>query len=438
MQSAGDWKAYAMSVFRDRGTWRYREMAPRYDGVRLRISGSAPPEENTKAKATAMRDEHRRRLRESPKEGETQRNAGGNGGVLNGPVPTALEFWPTYIAGCKTKGLATSTIDMRTRDFHRHILPVIGDLRLTDVTFDVLESLWANLAKTQPASCKDETRVLSQKTIFNLQLHVCNFLRKAKKHRLIPSVPDIEWVKVPEADFDYLSFEEADRLLKVPRDEWRTMILVAIRTGLRFGELLALRWEDVDFKRRLIAVRQNYVRGEFKKPKGGRTRYVPMTPDVVKELQSHNHERGPLVFCDFEGRVLVRHRVVRALEVRLQMIGLGERCMGWHDLRHTYASHLVMAGTDIYVVQRLLGHRSIKTTERYVHLAPDFVQDAVAALDRGEREAPPVITNNVMEHAVKALIEHMTRVASDAGNVVTNPPPNPPPKAVRPHLYAVQ
>jgi integrase len=339
-------------------------------------------------------------MREPPQEDSTNRNDG-----PDRVVPTGNEFWPVYIDACRAKGLATSTIDMRTRDFKRHILPVIGDLRLTDVSYAVLEGLWATLAKTQPASCKDENRVLGKKTIFNLQLHVCNFLKRAKKHKLIDSMPDIEWIKVPEGAFDYLSFEEAHRLRSVPRDEWRTMILVAMRTGLRFGELLALRWVDVDFDRRMIAVRQNYVRGEFKAPKSGRTRYVPMTPDVVAELQVHKHTRGPLVFCDFAGNVLERYPVVKALTERLAMIGLAERGMGWHDLRHTYASHLVMSGVDIYVVQRLLGHRSIKTTERYVHLAPDFVHSAVAALDRHTSvpAKPPVITDDSMRDAVQMV-----------------------------------
>jgi integrase len=401
MQSADDWKAVeSMSVYRDRGTWRYRKWVKSFDGTKIRIGGSAPQNENTKAKATELLEEHSRQVREPPKEDSTGRNAGA-GRV----APTANEFWPVYIDACRAKGLAKGTIENRKRDFARHILPVIGELRLPEVTYAVLEALWATLAKTQPASCNDPDRVLSLKTVFNLQLHVCNFLKRAKKHKWIDSVPDIEWVKVPESEFDYLSFAEAHRMLSVPRDEWRTMILVAMRTGLRFGELLALRWVDVDFDRRQIAVRQNYVKGEFKAPKGGRTRYVPMTPDVVTDLTIHRHARGPLVFCDFAGNVLSRHPPVSALESRLRMIGLGDRGLGWHDLRHTYASHLVMSGVDIYVVQRLLGHRSIKTTERYVHLAPDFVQSAALALER-HTSAPgkaPTITDDAMRDAVQMV-----------------------------------
>jgi hypothetical protein len=83
-------------------------------------------------------------------------------------------------------------------------------------------------------------------TINNALTIVRRMLVTARKRGLIATVPEIDWLKVPPQEFDFLDFEEADRLLAAVDAEWRTMVLVALRTGMRMGELIALRWQDVD------------------------------------------------------------------------------------------------------------------------------------------------------------------------------------------------
>jgi integrase len=77
----------------------------------------------------------------------------------------------------------------------------------------------------------------------------------ARKRGLIAAVPEVEWLKTERGDFDFLDFEEADRLVASADGEWATMILVALRTGMRRGEVLALRWQDVDLVAGRILVR---------------------------------------------------------------------------------------------------------------------------------------------------------------------------------------
>ena len=119
-------------------------------------------------------------------------------------------------------------------------------------------------------------------------------------------------------------------------------------------------------------------------PKGGRYRDVPMSESVRDALRGHRHLRGPLVFCNEDGTMLMDNDIRKPVPAAARKAGL--RHLQLHVLRHTFASHLAMRGEPIKVVQELMGHTSIEVTMRYAHLAPAMHQRAVASLD----EAPPV------------------------------------------------
>jgi integrase len=192
-------------------------------------------------------------------------------------------------------------------------------------------------------------------------------------------VPEVEWLKAARPDFDFLTFEEAAKLVASADDEWRAMVLVALRTGLRQGELLALRWSDVDLKAGRLVVRQNVVRGIIGTPKSGKPREVALSNDALVALKEHRHLRGPIVLCDATGCMLKKSECKHPLWRASKRAGL--RRVGWHVLRHTFASHLAMKGAPLKVVQELLGHSTIQMTMRYAHLAPEVARDAVKLLD---------------------------------------------------------
>ena len=96
-------------------------------------------------------------------------------------------------------------------------------------------------------------------------------------------------------------------------------------------------------------------------------------------LKGHRHLRGKLVFCAADGRMLTKNECKHPLWRACRRAGL--RQVGWHMLRHTFASHLVMRGAPLKAVQELLGHASIEMTMRYAHLSPDARKDAVGLLD---------------------------------------------------------
>ena len=178
----------------------------------------------------------------------------------------------------------------------------------------------------------------------------------------------------------YLSPDEASRLqdaLGRCPDYLRVAVVVSLNTGLRNGELFAMEWRDVDFDRGILT-----VRGEVTKT--GRSRHVPMNATVQDALQAWK-EQGPGEGLVFPGRF--GQRRPNATQRWLQLLeDAGITGFRWHDMRHDFASKLVMAGVDLNTVRELLGHSDIGMTLRYAHLSPKVKAEAVARLDVKRRE----------------------------------------------------
>jgi len=134
-------------------------------------------------------------------------------------------------------------------------------------------------------------------------------------------------------------------------------------TGVRKGELEALTWEDIDFNTGSVQVMT------LKKNPRYVTRPVPLPKKLATVLRKAKKKGEPI--CDTTDLRRRFQRVLEVLEIPRANI---------HDLRHTYASHLVQKGVSLYVVSKLLGHSSIKTTEIYSHLSPSNFHDAVGLL----------------------------------------------------------
>jgi integrase len=155
----------------------------------------------------------------------------------------------------------------------------------------------------------------------------------------------------------------------------RALYLTAAMTGLRLGELIALRWADVDFSASMIRVRSNYVLGEFGTPKSKRSsRGVPMAPVVGGALDRYFQTCGEpadhlLVFADpLSGAPLDKAGVLRRMRRALESAGLPAH--RFHDLRHTFGTQIAAKGVPMRKLQEWMGHANIKTTERYADYAP--------------------------------------------------------------------
>lgn len=154
-------------------------------------------------------------------------------------------------------------------------------------------------------------------------------------------------------------------------DHLTPMVLLSLNTGVRRGELFALRWEDVSFQRKILTVRGTTT-------KSGQTRHIPLNQEALYVLQAWRQQGSEtdVVFPGKNGGQLDNTR--KSWDGVLKAAGICN--FRWHDLRHTFASRLVMAGVPLNTVRELLGHTTATMTLRYAHLAPDHKASAVEHL----------------------------------------------------------
>jgi len=143
------------------------------------------------------------------------------------------------------------------------------------------------------------------------------------------------------------------------------MVLVSLNTGMRRGELTSITWDDVDLRRKVVTIRGGYS-------KAGRARHIQLNSEAVEVLKRYRKQHTG------EGRIFAVHSVKKAwgeLLTKAKISGFR-----WHDLRHSFASRLVMKGVDLNTVRELLGHSDLTMTLRYAHLAPEHKAAAVEKL----------------------------------------------------------
>ena len=225
---------------------------------------------------------------------------------------------------------------------------------------------------------------LSSKTVSNQLTFLHGVFRHAMKKGWAHANPVAAVDRPRDTDTDpdirFLDHEDVEALLRaVPDDDLgtvdRPLYLVAVMCGLRQGELLALRWRDVDWPAGLIRVRRNYTRGTWGTPKSKRSsRSVPMITRVAAELEHLNqHSRftadDDLVFAHPElGTVLDASKVRKRFKDALTAAEV--RPIRFHDLRHTFGTQAAAAGVPLRTLQEWLGHRDYKTTLIYADYAP--------------------------------------------------------------------
>lgn len=293
-----------------------------------------------------------------------------------------------------------STVVTKKQHLDDHITPFFGEMVLDSIGPEQIEDFKAAMKKKPSASRarkdaptkaairkrKDgEPKTLSKKFINNVLSTFSKLLAVAVEQKVIRAAPYVKpFGKLPKPGFDFLTFEEAERLIDAAEAEWRPLILVAIKAGLREGELVGLQWGDLDLQRRKLQVRRTVWRGVEDLPKGGRERTVDLPASAVETLKTHRHLRGRYVFCQDDGKPLTEGLMKWPLRRALQRASILREAgrIGWHDLRHTYASHLAMRGVPMKVIQELMGHADLSTTMRYAHLAPGARESAVQQLDQ--------------------------------------------------------
>lgn len=280
-------------------------------------------------------------------------------------------YWPTVKANLSTWEQVRARSILNTQ-----ILPNFGDLKLSRLRREEIERWQAERRHSVSASTANKEL-----------MRLGHLLNRAVEWGYLKANParGIKRAKEAPGRVRYLSAEERDKLLngavvtikakdgrtwtsrREPNSTLRLYMLAALQTGARRGELLSLRWADVDMKARMLTFRQT---------KNGDSRTVPITDTLREALQALPRplKSEASVFPERDPNVL--SRAFARLVKDLKLLNLR-----FHDLRHDAASTLTMAGVPQRTIMAILGHRDPRMTMRYQHLSPDHLRDAARALD---------------------------------------------------------
>ncbi len=255
------------------------------------------------------------------------------------------------------------------RGFVLHLLHAFGNLPLRGFTVRLVEEWQTEKLKTcKPATVNRHLATLKHmlRKAVEWEMVEEEVLKRVRKVKLIPE---------HNRRLRYLTREECQKLIDACDPHLRPIVITALNTGMRKGEILSLRWDQVDLKHGFILLERT---------KNGERREIPINQTLKEVFHSipRRIERGrenPYVFINPEtGKPY--GDVKKSFQSALRRAGIKD--FRFHDLRHTFASHLVMAGIDLTTVKELLGHKSLTMTLRYAHLAPSHKRNAVNELER--------------------------------------------------------
>lgn len=262
------------------------------------------------------------------------------------------------------------------------VLPRFGEMEMHEITLLDVDT-WIGDMREQG---------LSASTINNYSCVLRNMLRRAMRYGYVQALIPIDRERPDEADEPFLTHQQLDLALGRLQEhypEWAAFYGLAANTGLRVGELRALRWADLDLNEYNphIHVRHNLPASvrELQTPKGHKGRIVPLNRTartIIKGL-----DRGPKSFLPGGGYVFGAPGPVTYKAAYLRCLWLRRQLrldwIGTHTFRHTFASHLAMTGkVTILEIRDLLGHVDVRVTMRYAKLLPSILRSAVSTLDR--------------------------------------------------------
>jgi integrase len=298
----------------------------------------------------------------------------------------------------ETLGRKPTTLDNYRSILRSHLLPKFGEVIVSQVKKGDIEAFMAALTDAGKAARTRSGifKLLSQVFKFAQRHGWCeqNPCRSVRRPR-VRECSEIRFLNQQELDVLMAAVDVSDKPFG-PTD--RAIFLTAAMTGMRQGELLALRWRDVDWEAKRIRVRRNYTRGHWSTPKSrSGERAVPLSGRVEDELRIHfGHSRfcgeDDLVFANpLNGEVLPHGPLVRRLKKALKAAGV--RTIRFHDLRHTFGTRIAAAGVPMRVLQEWMGHRDYRTTLIYADYEPGdeesgLVDAAFSAGSPAQKERP--------------------------------------------------
>ena len=289
--------------------------------------------------------------------------------------PRGRHTWDELVELWAMKKASKITLEDDLGRIRRHLTPLLAREIVEGLGPDVVTRVEFHLHRK---AARREIAVTTQRKILML---FQSMLKVAARERWLAAVPIVEKPKEPVFDRPWISDPKAIvRLLEAAREEKYPGLVelyaTAVATGLRQGELSALEWDAVDLDHALLTVKRVPTpdhKGVRLGTKSGKVRHVPMPPDLVALLRAWKATgyHAKIVFPNLAGQ---RHQGAARVYAKMWIFGRCLRKAGlppitFHALRHTFASHFVLRGGDVYVLQKILGHQSVNTTQHYAHLA---------------------------------------------------------------------
>lgn len=314
-----------------------------------------------------------------------------------GPPPTFTEFAERWMREYVAQANRLSTQREKRSALNSRLIPSFGHLRLDEIT---------TLRIDQAIKKWVEAEKLSHKSINNTLTILRKCLSIAEDWGYLTHVPKIRWKTVVQPDPIYLTRNEFERLVAATDPGfWRTLVLFVLRTGVRFGEAMGLRWEDLDLSESApsVHIRRAVEHGNIGEPKtkAGR-RIIPLDAATAASLRAFRHD-NPFVFARDDGRFYRHDTCSRYLARACERAGI--KRVTWHPLRHTCATEHVTCGTPLVVIKDILGHTDVKMTCRYAHATEEtkriHVERVASRNMLPQAECPPVVPRalNLAERA---------------------------------------
>ena len=357
------------------GKWRFRKVVKLDDGKKVRISGT--PQLNTKVAAEAL---ERREIER----------------VLRGPVvvPSKKEvptfedwfhgrFWTERLL---SRQQSDGELENKRCIYKYHLGPFLGAMPLDTIGTSTIAAFRAALVEKQ----------LKAKTINNILAVVSTAMKYAVDAELIDRAPKIGLLRYEKPEIEFWEFDEYARIVEVAEETGATCaaaVLLAGEAGLRVGEVMGLRWCDVDLVGGSLTVAQKIRRGEVGPPKGRRRRSIPLTGALDAALRALGTARTGFVIADLNGRPFTETEARELLLRVLRRAQLQKRSKLWHLLRHTFGTHAALLGVNGWLLMVWMGHRDLETTLEYTHVArahqrpipPAMLQAAAGETDPDRR-----------------------------------------------------
>ncbi len=273
----------------------------------------------------------------------------------------------------------SSTIQNYTKGIKNWIIPALGNMEIKEITRKDLQDFVINFSKRH-----------KRNTVINITKPLSGSFKWAEESGFISYSP---WknIKIPrdfsEKEIDIFTQEEIKKILSVEscKKDTKDIVILAYRTGMRIGEILTLRWEDINFDKGFLVVKRtwsSYVDGEpeITEPKTKKSkRRIDLDGLTIQMLSEKHNKKEGYIFCKKDGSMYSRQAI------RLPKIckNAGIKPRNFHTFRHTHATILLAAGVHPKIVQERLGHSNISTTlDIYSHLVAGMQQAAVDVFNK--------------------------------------------------------